>query len=356
MLVTDMKAHWLLILVLFALSPARTFAEEIPAKPAATNLTVAPYLRITDSTNGTIELQVAIRRLAPKEDKGTELLLAAVTHIGETNYFTNLQKQMARYELVLFEGIMPAKRSKGAWTGKEFETIRSMSAQEDAEAGNLQVELARALKLAFQLSAISYDKPNYRNSDLSVEAMQRILMGPPSKGPAKPAPEGQERGDESLTKLMQLMQGEGFLGKLVIMGVQIIASNPHLQAVTKLTFVETLGRVRGDLAKAHAMPPELARLFEVIIHSRNQKVVDDVIDELRKKSPPKSIAVFYGAGHMDDLERRLREELNYKPKGDTWLPALKVDLKEGGISKFQLQMIRFMVQQQMRMLFPEEQK
>ena len=115
-----------------------------------------------------------------------------------------------------------------------------------------------------------------------------------------------------------------------------------------------MGRLKGDLAKTQSLPPQLARLFKVIIHSRNQKVVFDIEKALKQPAPPGSIAVFYGAGHMDDLERRVREQLNYKPDGDAWLPAFNVDTKSSGISQFEVNMIRFMVQQQMRMLFPEK--
>jgi hypothetical protein len=354
-----MKRLLLLILALWLApsAPAQTDPETSVkgGTIANTNLIVSPYLRVTDGAKGGIALQVSSRSFIPVEGKGPRVLLVAVTHIGESNYFRLLQKSMEEYDLVLFEGIMPER--KGGWSGKAFETIRSSAAGEaEGEQGNIQTELAKALKLAFQLNAISYDQPNYRNSDLSIEAMQRILMGPPPKPGARPAktPEPEEAPDRSLDQLMQMMQGEGFFGKLLVMGVQIIGANPRLQAVTKLTLIETLGRLKGDLAKTQSLPPQLARLFKVIIHSRNQKVVFDLENSLKQPDPPGSIAVFYGAGHMDDLERRVREQLNYKPDGDVWHPAFNVDTKDSGISQFEVNMIRFMVQQQMRMLFPEK--
>ena len=131
---------------------------------------------------------------------------------------------------------------------------------------------------------------------------------------------------------MAVMHGEGLFGSIVKFGVAMIAANPKLQAVTKLTFVEVLGGLKGDLAQTKAVPPQLAQLLKVLIHSRNQKVIRDLQEELRRKNPPASISVFYGAGHMDDLERRVRRQLDYHPKEDVWVPAFSVDLEASGIS------------------------
>lgn len=343
----------LLTILVAALSAAGLPAAE------STNLTVAPYLRIDESQTERIELQVAIRKLEPGTNTAPVIWLAAVTHIGETNYYRALQEHLTKHDLVLFEAVLPEK--KGGWTGEQFSRIRGPIPEIEAEA-NLQTELAHSLGLAFQLEAIDYNKTNYRNSDISVEGIQRLMMPPgyrPAKKGEKPAPkkksaqaEATEEPNESFDQLMQIMQGKGFLGGLVKFGVSMIAANPRLQAVTKLTFIEVLGGLKGDLAQTKAVPPQMAELLKVLIHGRNQVVVDDLQKELQRSQPPASISVFFGAGHMDDLERRIRRQLGYRPGEDVWVLAFGVDLKQSGISEWEFNLIRFMTQRQLQILNP----
>lgn len=314
----------------------------------STNLTVASYMRIDESKTNVVELQIALRKLVPgKPTNGPVIWLAAVAHIGETNYYRNLQQHLSKHDLVLFEGVLPER--KGGWSGKQFAAIRKALPEAKEEAG-IQTDLAHSLGLAFQLEAIDYDKPNYRNSDISIEGIQRLMM-PPGYRPAKPGEEvEEEEQNESFDQLMQMMEGKGFLGGLVKFGVAMIAANPRLQAVTKLTFIEVLGGLKGDLAKTTAVPPEMAQLLKVLIHGRNQKVADDLRKELKRPKPPASIGVFFGAGHMDDLERRIRDQLDYRPAQNIWVPAFSVDLKQHGISEWERGMIRFMTQRQLQLL------
>jgi len=338
------------------------------SKATGTNLTVEPYLRIDESRANTVELQIALRQLTPRKGKGPVIWLAAVAHIGETNYFRTLQKHLEEHELVLFEGIMPKRKRQ--WTGTEFAEMQNAFPEAEEDAG-LQTQLASALGLAFQLKAIDYDKPNYRNSDLALQDLQTLMMGGPPQPDHTPDKEEtkddnspdtessveesgeSEENNESLNELMAVMHGEGFFGSIVKFGVAMIAANPKLQAITKLTFVEVLGGLKGDLAQTKAVPPQLAQLLKVLIHGRNQKVITDLQKELQRKNPPASISVFYGAGHMDDLERRVRHQLNYRPVKDLWIPAFSVDLEASGISAWERNMVRFMTERQLQMLSPE---
>ena len=336
----------------------------------STKTKIAPYLRVSEADRN-VELQIAMRKMVSTNKSRPVIWLAAVSHIGSQKYYRNLQKHLAEHDLVLFEAVLP--RRKGGWTGKQFSSIRSR--MNELENKGIQTEMAKALDLAFQLEAINYDYPNYRNSDLSIEAIQNLMYGghaadasvdepekeEPKKNPTKtPAKESTEdnaeevESNESFDQLMSVMQGEGFLGGLVKFGVSIIAANPRLQAITKLTFIEVLGGLKGDIAKTKAVPPDFAELLKVLIHSRNQKVIDDLQQALLRKKLPDSISVFYGAGHMDDLERRIRDQLGYEPKEDVWLPAFGVDLEAAGIGDFERQMIKFMTDRQLQMLAPND--
>jgi hypothetical protein len=140
---------------------------------------------------------------------------------------------------------------------------------------------------------------------------------------------------------------------LMHLGLKLISSSPKLQAMTRLILIETLGGFKGDMAQIKGLPPSIQRLMVVIIQERNKVVLSDLTTELaaRKKG---SIAVFYGAGHMADLEKRLRTDLRYRPRSETWLTAVGVDLQQSGLSDAEVSSLRSIIQWQVEALQPSE--
>jgi hypothetical protein len=66
------------------------------------------------------------------------------------------------------------------------------------------------------------------------------------------------------------------------------------------------------------------RLKQLIIDDRDQYVMDRLREILAKPSGHRHIALFYGAGHMPGMERRLRA-MGYQPAGPMhWVDAITV--------------------------------
>jgi len=97
-------------------------------------------------------------------------------------------------------------------------------------------------------------------------------------------------------------------------------------------------------------PPEIQRLLAVIIQERNRTVIDDVKKLMTSPSPPGSVAIFYGAGHMADLEKRFHDELGYRAAGEIWLRAMAVNTREAGLSATEIAAMRSLIQWQMELL------
>ena len=116
--------------------------------------------------------------------------------------------------------------------------------------------------------------------------------------------------------------------------------------MTKVVLIELLGQIKGDMAQLKGMPPEVQRLLEVIIQERNKVVLEDVKKELAARWP-RDIAVFYGAGHMADLEKRVRTELRYIPRKTVWLTAMSVNTRKAGLSETELDGMRKLIQWQL---------
>lgn len=290
-----------------------------------------PILRVQESTNGSIALQVVVRELVPARRGDPVVRLVGVTHLGTAEYYEGLQTLLNREPLVLFEGV-------GA-TNKQF-----MSTQEERYA--LQPALAKALRLRFQLQAIDYSGTNFVNSDLTMQELARVMAGNQD-----PAAAGGD--DSALGEMISVMDGSSWTGVMVKFGVAFIETSPKLRATVRLVLIETLGSMEGDLGEAKGLPPSMRRLMEVLIRERNKAVLRDVsqaIERGRKSRRNRlpSIAVFYGAGHLADFEKRLCEDLGYRPGADDWRTAFDVHPKKAGLGAADVAMARKMVREQLK--------
>jgi hypothetical protein len=336
-----------------------------PAQVAATNqpptslarFTAEPYMRVTNGATGAVELQVAVRKLVPTNGTGPVIWLSGASHIGETNYYAQLQKHLDTQALVLFEGIHAGKTSatNAAPEKTAPAAAKAPTAEPAAKSGertSLQKDLAESLGLVFQLEAINYRGTNFRNSDLSVHELKELMDK--DDEPAAPDSPKERRKNEAFDHLIKAMEGNSLFGTLLKAGFKLVGGNPKLQATVKLALIEALGGIRGDLSRMKSLPEDVQRLMEVLIQSRNDAVLKDLRAELKRTAPPASISVFYGAGHMDDLERRIRREFGYRADSDLWLPAFTVDYTKAGISLLEATLLRTMVRQQMQELLPTE--
>jgi hypothetical protein len=320
-----------------------------------------PYTRVFRPDTNTVALQIALRHFDPARHRGPTVWLVGASHIGEPAYYRALQKHLDAQTLVLFEGVnadahkrhvrepaAPATPAPGA------AAAASSAEQSDAPPG-IQASLAESLGLVFQLDAIDYDRTNFLNSDLSIQEIAR-LMGGASTTPAETAPGthagGPGTANPAFNYLMQAMDGSSFLGSIMRIGVQFIGSSATLRAIAKLTFIETLGQLKGDLTAMRGIPPDLQELIKVLIEARNRAVIEDLKKESKLVPRSGSIAIFYGTGHMDDMEKRLTQELQYRPAGEVWLTAFSVDLRETGLSPSELQVVQNLIKWQMDQLQP----
>ena len=305
------------------------------------------YVRLSNAGSNIVELQIAVRKFIPARGRGPAIWLTGVSHIGESNYFAGLQKHLDGQTLVLFEGI-------GAASGRaaEMRADSISAARPDTKAAaisssgarpSLQSSLAASLGLVFQLEAIDYGRTNFRNSDLSVEQLRGLIA-------RQPAGAGEAGAGQSFESLLQILQGGSLLDVVLEVGMRFLGANPKLQAMSKLALIETIAQMKGDPSQLRGLPSQMKQLLAVLIEQRNQKVVDDLKAELGEMSRDSSIAVFYGTGHMPDLEMRLSKQLKYKPADQQWLTAFSVNLARAGISQAELGFIRDFVKRELEQL------
>src|SRR5262249_724580 len=168
----------------------------------------------------------------------------------------------------------------------------------------------------------------FLNSDLSVAEIQALMQPGGAASFARPGAKTAAEEDESnsaFQDLLKAMDGSSSLG-IVLKGVmQLICASPQMPARTQLALTETLGVLGADPSRLKGLPPDMQKLMEVLIRERNKVVIEDLSRELKRARPGTSFAVFYGAGHLPDLEMRFRKDLKLRPAEDRWLPAFSVN-------------------------------
>ena len=290
------------------------------------------YVRMEAAKDGSRALQTAWRKLEPPQDSGKPVVwLIGVCHVGEKSYYQKTQRKLDAAELVLFEGI--------GFDGKVAEDRN----QPESKVSNLQTTLADSLGLVFQLDAIRYDRLNFRNSDLGVAELQAKLGG--SNHKSKP---GKKAVDPEVRAFVKMIEGDSFALTLFQGILKLFQGNPQFRAMARLVIIETIAATEGDVSKlAGAASPGMRRLFKTLIDDRNAVVLRDLRHAIKAKEPPSSVAIFYGAGHMIDLELRLGKKMGYRPTEETWVTAFAVNPGKAGLSAFETNLVRRLVRVQL---------
>lgn len=205
----------------------------------------------------------------------------------------------------------------------------------------IQAQLAGAAGLVFQLDAIQYDKPSWRNSDTTAEALSYAMAGldPDDARPGDGSP-GTGGGDP----LFDLMRGEGVMGKLAGGLLKLLGSSPRSSALLRLMLIETLARA-DDLMGVAGGVEGLDHMMEVLLAQRNEVVLDDIRAEIKAREgadDPGRIAVFYGAGHLSEMETAMRV-MGYQPIDTAWFDAIEIDPDKVGVSRRQISGMRSMI-------------
>jgi|GEM_PF-1803671 len=316
-----------LLAAALAVLPAPFLHAEAP-KTAASALT---FIRTQSPPDGINSLQTLSAEYRPASGVGPSIWLIGVAHLGTPEYYGGLQKRLDAQTRVLFEGVGAEKLSEGA--------------KLDNSEG-IQAKLAQSLGLVFQLDAIDYHRKHFINSDLTAdalnEAIERRATEPAAPEPTAPleskgkSPEETAKksttalpgkvNQETFGQLMDALHGKGEMAESLNGMVTLLGSTPEMRETTKTMFVEALGQAGELIDLAKAASPEMKNLFEVLITERNAQVIHQLDAQLHQLKTGQSVAVFYGAAHMDEIARRVTADLHYIPANQAWDTAFTADI------------------------------
>jgi len=262
-------------------------------KPETAEKTERSYLRVDETDEGKSRaLQTAIVQYVGKPGSafaGQEVDLVGVVHIGQEEYYQELKKRLATYDTVLYELVAPdGTRIRP----EDLEKRRSVLA-------SMQSGMKDMLNLEYQLEKIDYMATNFRHADMSPEEF---------------AEDFSRRGD-SIWKMGARMMGAGMATNA--------ASGGEAGLLLALFSDDRARRMKQVMARqmvdietvTSGMNDENGE--DTLIQGRNAKAFRILREELEQGT--EKIAVFYGAGHLLDMAKRLEKNFEMKYVKTEWL-------------------------------------
>lgn len=264
----------------------------LPAVVLAASLPTAMRL-IQDP--GHEALQTAVTTM--RGPRGVTVDLIGAVHVADASYYAELQKRFATYQKLLFELVKPEEMDVAALPGSAQAPSGSVS--------GVQRWIKDVLHLEFQLDRIDYTRPNFVHADIDTDRLARHLREN-AGGIAAVLVRW------SLLDATRLTYPDGTLrlGGLELMRAWLSADRPR--ALKKFAARE-LTDFGADMADLGSSGPG-----SILIAQRNAMAVQ-VLQRVLKQGN-KRVAIFYGAAHLPDLEKRL-EALGFHRTATQWLNA-----------------------------------
>lgn len=253
------------------------------------------FLRMQKDAHGKpASLQVATRSYVPQDEpaSGLRVDLIAAVHIGEAAYYAGLNDRFQAYDAVLYELIAPL----GSLVPRNGE-------QRGGLISSTQMLMTRALELSFQLDAIDYSADNFVHADLSPDEVIQSM---------------EERGESLYT----------YFWKLFYFSIDEYARDPlglrNYDLIGTMLASDEENALKIMFATQLLETKSITAVFEgeegsAIIAARNIRALE--VLRQRIAAGDRRIGIFYGAAHMQDMERRLQQDFGMQASDTLWTDA-----------------------------------
>lgn len=278
-------------------------APSADKKVAYTKPEPSKFIRIVKDKEGQpVSLDTATVRYVSASGEGELIVdLVGVVHIGDRSYYEKLNRQFEQYDVLLYELVAPqgTRIPKGGRRDSDnpIALIQQMSKS--------------FLKLDSQTDVVDYTRKNFVHADLSPREMAEAMR---------------KRGDDGMTlflsiaadllrqqNLQEQNKAKGDAPKEPEIDLLTLLLDPNGPVKMKRVFAQQLANMEspeGSLGQT---------MHTILVTDRNQAALKVFQKELAKGK--KKIGIFYGAAHMPDFEKRLREDFGLKRHSDQWLTA-----------------------------------
>ncbi|MBN9420436.1 MAG: hypothetical protein J0I12_33615 [Candidatus Eremiobacteraeota bacterium] len=276
--------RWILWFLLISV----VWAEAAPHRPVRC---------VRDRKAQLASFETAITRFRHPQ-KGYTVDLVGAVHIGPKDYYDRLNREFSKYDAVLYELIADG-------SGGRPIPIAGAEGGADNPLAMVQHGLGNMLGLDFQLDYVDYSPKNFIHADISPAEFQK----------------SQAQRHESFAQLFLRSLSSGAdtspeaEKELEQVNMMSVFSHPSLA---------DRAHMRRFMALMFNNPEQMIELLEgpgggTILSVRNQKALSVLGQELKRGR--RKIAIFYGAAHMLDMEKRLVRDYGVQYKSQGWVPA-----------------------------------
>jgi hypothetical protein len=254
------------------------------------------FLRLVrDDHRVPLALETPIVRCAPAgvRNDGPTVDLVAAIHIADKSYYQQLNREFENYDAVLYELVAP----------DEAAVPRPGDPESHHPVSLLQNGMKDLLALEFQLKGIDYTRANMVHADMSPDQFAEAMR---------------QRGESPMTILVRM------LGYALTQQGQSSEGASDGQLLLALFDRNRSLALKRVVAEQFAGSENCLQMLDgaggsTLISGRNQvalKVLRRQIAAGKKK-----IAIFYGAAHMPDIQKRLSADFGMTPVSTRWLVA-----------------------------------
>jgi len=262
------------------------------AVPAHAHASETIFARVaTDSDDKPTALQLAIVTYVPVTGRAKYSVdLVSAIHIGEAEYYAELNDRFTDYDVLLYELVAP----QGTVITRDTERTGFIS--------NAQMTMTRLLDLSFQLDEVDYTPPNFVHADLSGDELSQSMA---------------DRNESLYTYFWRVFfasmrqYGKDPLGLRDWRLISAVLRDDNDDALKTMLAYELvdIDRIQDVLGEDSD---------SAVIGARNERAIEVLHGEL--DSGAKRVGIFYGVGHMPDLEERLLR-MGLEPKRTVWVDA-----------------------------------
>lgn len=260
----------------------------------------AEHMRFVEDDDGAARLETVVVKMTGPS--GVQVDLVGAVHVADAAYFEGLNERFKGYDAVLYELVGSPEKGK---------PLGNRAVASDARLGwigTLQQKMKEALKLEGQLEKIDYTAANFVHADMGMEEFQKT----------------QETKQETFLGLwLKAMAAQQSVGSSEAAGNDLASVMVLMQILMKKDGADDLKRLIGrEFDQVESIMSGLeAGGGTVIIGERNRVALEVMAAQIAVGK--KRLAIFYGAGHFPDMQKRL-EAMGFKKSGEEWLAAWSV--------------------------------
>ena len=260
----------------------------------------AEHMRFVEDDDGAARLETVVVKMTGPS--GVQVDLVGAVHVADAAYFEGLNERFKGYDAVLYELVGSPEKGK---------PLGNRAVASDARLGwigTLQQKMKEALKLEGQLEKIDYTAANFVHADMGMEEFRKT----------------QETKQETFLGLwLKAMAAQQSVGSSEAAGNDLASVMVLMQILMKKDGSDDLKRLIGrEFDQVESIMSGLeAGGGTVIIGERNRVALEVMAAQVAVGK--KRLAIFYGAGHFPDMQKRL-EAMGFQKSGEEWLAAWSV--------------------------------